>query len=279
MAASNQIQPVNSLDDPRIAAYRNLKDHELDRLGQRFIAEGELVVRRLLASRFAPCVESLLLAAAQLEKIAPLIPAGVPAYVAGADVVNRIVGFRFHSGVMACGVRPLLPTLVEQAERWPADVTLVVLPETTSPANLGSLLRACCAFGATGVLLGPNCCDPFYRQAIRVSMGAAFTIPLLGSDDLAGDLRWLGEHGIQRIATVLDERAEPLPAARRPQRIALLFGNEAQGLRPDILKLCDRRVTIPMQLGADSLNVASAAAVVLYHFMGSLGQVSNRPLW
>jgi tRNA G18 (ribose-2'-O)-methylase SpoU len=268
---SGQTVPVQSLDDPRIAAYRNLKDHQLDRAGRRFIAEGELVVRRLLTSRLAGCVESLLVAEDRVAAIAPLAPP-VTIFAAPRELLSRIVGFQFHSGVMACGVRPAMPALAELARGWAGEVTLVVLPETTSTSNLGSLLRISAAFGATAVLLGPRTCDPFYRQSIRVSMGAVFHLPLARSSDLVADLRALRDNwGVQLVASVLDESAEPLTAVRRSARTALLFGNEAQGLRSDVLAECDRRVTIPMRLGTDSLNVAVAAGVFLYHFTFNLG--------
>jgi tRNA G18 (ribose-2'-O)-methylase SpoU len=132
---------------------------------------------------------------------------------------------------------------------------------------MGALIRISAAFGADALVLGERCCDPFWRQSIRVSMGTIFRLPLVQSQDLAGDLaRLRGEWGVQLIASVLDDDAEPLAAVVRPQRLGLLLGNEAQGLAERWIRLCDRSVTIPMQLGTDSLNVAVAAAVFLYHF-------------
>jgi tRNA G18 (ribose-2'-O)-methylase SpoU len=117
------------------------------------------------------------------------------------------------------------------------------------------------------MILGERSCDPFYRQSIRVSMGTVFSLNLLQSQDLLRDLRLMKKQwGIELIATVLDESAQPLAETRRSERVGLLFGNEAQGLPNEILAECDRRVTIPMKLGTDSLNVAIAAAVTLYHF-------------
>ena len=71
---------------------------------------------------------------------------------------------------------------------------------------------------------------------------------------------------LQWFGSVLDPGAQPLENAARCDRIALLFGGEAQGLPPEIVQACDRRVTIPMKLGTDSLNVAVAAGICLYHF-------------
>ena len=105
------------------------------------------------------------------------------------------------------------------------------------------------------------------QGSIRVSMGTIFSMPLVRSANLLRDLKELGERwGVERIATVLSDGAEPLARAGRPARIALLFGNEAQGLDEKLVGACDRRVTIPMKLGTDSLNVSIAAALFLYHF-------------
>ena len=264
-AAEANISPITSLDDPRVACYRNLKDRELAREGGRFIAEGELVVRRLLASDYP--VESVLLAAQHVDEIAPLVPREVPIYVAPAAVVSGIIGFRFHAGIIACGRRKPPPALDDLAAAWSGPVTLVVLPEVANTDNLGALLRISSAFGATAVILGPQCCDPFYRRSIRVSMGTVFNLPLVRAADLAADLHRLRETWqVQLAAAVLDDRAEPLAQAARPERLALIFGNEAQGVAPKHLALCDRKITIPMKLGTDSLNVALAAGIFLYHF-------------
>jgi tRNA G18 (ribose-2'-O)-methylase SpoU len=261
------IVPIDTLDDPRVAPYRNLKDRELARSGDLFIAEGEQVVRRLLTSDYP--TESLLLARRRAEQVAPLAPPGVPLYVVDDALVHQIGGFKFHSGVLAVGRRkPAEPldALLSRVARKPR-LTLVVLPDIANTDNMGALVRISAAFGADALVVGQHCCDPFWRQSVRVSMGTVFSLPLVRSSDLPGDLRGLRERrGFELAAAVVGEGAEALERAGRADRLALLFGNEAQGLSPEYLAACDRRVTIPMQLGTDSLNVAVAAAVFLYHF-------------
>jgi tRNA G18 (ribose-2'-O)-methylase SpoU len=262
---NRHIIPIDSPDDPRIADYRLLKERELAEGGGKFIAEGELVSRRLLESDYP--VESVLLAEQHVERIAPLVGPGAAIYAAPAGAVEAIIGYKFHSGVLACGRRKPPAALDDLAAAWPEDVTLVILPEVTKLDNLGSLLRVSGAFGAGAVILGPRCCDPFYRKALRVSMGAAFSLSLYRSADLAGDLVRLRQRwSVELVATVLDEDAQPLDEVRRVRRVGLLLGNEGFGLRPGEVELCDRKVRIPMKLGTDSLNVAAAAAVFLYHF-------------
>jgi tRNA G18 (ribose-2'-O)-methylase SpoU len=133
--------------------------------------------------------------------------------------------------------------------------------------NLGGLVRLSAGFGADAMILGERSHDPFWRQSVRVSMGTIFTLPIVQSENLLGDLlRLKSEWGIELIATVLDANAQPLAASRRKKRTALLFGGEAQGLDAEVVRACDRRVTIPMHHGTDSLNVAVAAGICLYHF-------------
>jgi tRNA G18 (ribose-2'-O)-methylase SpoU len=255
-------QGIASLDDPRVAAYRNLKDRELAREGGRFIAEGEYVVRRLLASDFP--TESVLLSERRVEEIAPLAPPDVPVYVASDEVMHQVIGFKFHSGVIACGRRKSNPSLEKVLDRF-GPVTLMILPETANAENLGALVRIAAGFGANGLVLGERSCDPFWRQSIRVSMGTVFTLPIVRSEDLRRDLvRLREEFGLELMATVLDADAEPLGEVRRGERIGVLFGNEAQGLGRVWVEVCDRRITIPMKLGTDSLNVAVAAGVVMW---------------
>lgn len=264
--ASQTLIPVESLADERIAAYVNLKERELAREGGRFIAEGEMVVRRLLDSDYP--IESMLLADRRVEEIAPLAPAGVPIYVGSAAMVNQIVGFKFHSGVMACGVRKPRLTIEQVAASWAEKpVVLTVLPEIANTENMGALIRISAAFGANAMILGEHSCDPYYRQSIRVSMGTIFSMPIVQCQNLIADLQMLRERWqVQLVGTVLDETAEVLAQAKASPRMGILFGGEAQGLRPEEVAICDRRVTIPMQMGTDSLNVSVAAAVILYHF-------------
>jgi tRNA G18 (ribose-2'-O)-methylase SpoU len=267
MPDSPQIIRINSLDDPRVFHYRNLKERELARLGGRFIAEGEWVVRRLLESPYR--TESVLVIERKAAAIAQAVPAGIPVYVTTPAVMEQIVGFDFHSGVMAVGLRGDSPTVDDVMASAPdrQRATLVVCPQIEKTDNLGAIIRVAAAFGATAMLLGEKCCDPFHRQSVRVSMGAVLKVPIVRSTDLMSDLRRLRQaHGVELIATVLDESAQPLESAGRSGPIALLFGNEGYGLSEEVIAACNRRVRIAMGRGTDSLNVAVAGAVFLYHF-------------
>jgi tRNA G18 (ribose-2'-O)-methylase SpoU len=212
-------------------------------------------------------VESVLVAQRREQEISPLVREGAALYVVPDPLVHQIVGFKFHSGAIACGRRRPRQTLEDAMNRLSSRATLIICPEIANTENLGGLMRIAAGFGADAFVLGERSCDPFYRQSIRVSMGTVFSLNLYQSPHLLSDLKLMRERWqIERIATVLEEDSEPLNRAGRGDRIALLFGNEAQGLSRKMIDACDRKVTIPMKLGTDSLNVAISAAVCLYHF-------------
>ncbi len=255
---------IDDLDDPRLAPYRNLKDRELGRMGGRFIAESEFVVRRLLASVIP--VESVVVAERKAAAIAAAVPPGVPVYAVPDRLLNEVVGFKFHTGVMAVGVRPTPPAVADVVPAAGRPSTIVVLPDLNNFENLGAIVRTAVGFGVDAVVLGERSCDPFFRMSVRVSVGAIFNVPIVRPPLLADALAELKGHGYECVGTVLDDAAEPLQTATRGDRLAILFGNEAVGLSAAERAACDRLVTLPMRRGTDSLNVAAAAAVFLYHF-------------
>lgn len=258
---------IDDPSDPRLDPYRNLRDRVLRQQGGRFIAESDKVVRRLLESPVE--VESLLLQADRADAFSPWIDGDRPAYIVSPDVMTRIAGFSIHTGVLAIGLRPpgaSLDQLIEAAGDGP--ITLLIASQLKEAVNLGSLMRSAAALGATALLLGPRCCDPWYRRAIRVSMGAVFRLPVLTSDDLAADMRRLVErHHVALHAAVLSDAARPLHAVRtRPPRVGIALGHEVRGLDAELVELCQHQLTLPMVNQTDSLNVAVSGAVLLHHF-------------
>ena len=152
-----------------------------------------------------------------------------------------------------------------------ADALLAAAPERAlvlaalgigNHDNMGGLFRNAAAFGADAVLLGATSCDPFYRKAIRVSVGAVLSMPSarLAEDAALPDL--LRAHGFPPLA-LTPEGGAPLRGLARPARAALIVGAEGPGLPPALLNRCER-VSIPMAGGFDSLNVATAAALALH---------------
>jgi tRNA G18 (ribose-2'-O)-methylase SpoU len=256
--------PINDLDDPRIAIYRHLKTTNQTRRVDQFVVEGQTLLMRLVASPFP--LASVLATERFEARVAPLVPAAVPLYVLPHGLIRGLVGFSFHRGVLACAHRRAGPSLDEIVCCTSSQATLVVCPRLDNPENLGAIIRLGDTFGVKGILVGGRCPDPLSRRVLRVSMGGALRLPVLGSDDLERDLDRLGsEFGFELIAAVADPGTEPLDTVRCAGRFALLLGSEAEGLAAHWLARCARRITIPMRSGSDSLNVAVAAGILLYY--------------
>ncbi|HVF75569.1 MAG TPA: RNA methyltransferase [Acidimicrobiales bacterium] len=241
--------PVDNPEDERLAVYTGLTDGELRRRGDAFVAEGVLVIRRLLESRFP--VRSLLATPNRLDPAWAALD--VPVYVASQEVMNQVAGFDIHRGALAAGARVPLPpaaSLLDGARR------VAVLEGINDTENMGALFRNAAAFGLDAVLLTADCCDPLYRRAVRVSMGNVLHVPFTVVDGL-DDLR-----GFTTVALTPAADAEPLGPVPGP--VAFLVGAEGSGLRAETLAAADRRMRIPMAPGVDSLNVATAAAIAFY---------------
>ncbi|HEY2902291.1 MAG TPA: RNA methyltransferase [Polyangia bacterium] len=258
---------ISDVDDPRLSDYRHLKERHLSALGGRFIAESERVVRRLLDSGLR--VHSVLVTPVRAASLADELAVWIgrhepiPIYMVAQDLMNDIAGFHVHRGCLAVGERPTTAVVP------PGARTVVVLEDLVDVENLGAIVRNAAALGTDAICLSPACADPFYRQAIRVSLGGVFFLPLIRFSSWPGDLLALRTAGFTLVAATPRPGATPLADFRRPDRLALLLGSEGPGLSEVVLSLADHRVAIPMAPAADSLNVATAGAVLLYQLRAS----------
>jgi len=262
------VERIEGASDPRVAAWRDVRDGELLRARGLFVAEGRLVVRRVLEEeRYR--VHSLLVNDAALSDLSsPLasIADDVPILVCSARDLAGIAGYHVHRGCLALVHRPPPVPIDEIVAR---AQTLVVLEGMSNADNVGGVFRNAAAFGAGGVLLSPTCCDPLYRKAIRTSMGAALRVPFAraADDDWPGVLLRVRAAGFAIVALTPREPSETLDAfaARpRPARVALVAGTEGAGLTPAVESTADYRVRIPISGDVDSLNVAVATGIALY---------------
>lgn len=262
---------VAAVDDPRLDDFRIVSDPALMRDRGLFVAEGRRAVERLLASRFR--ARSLLVIDGALEGLAPALAAcgderRPDVYVADAAQLRLVTGFRFHRGCLALGERPRPGTQGAGLPRAAPGRPLVVLEGVSDPDNVGSIFRNAAAFGAAGVVLSPTCADPLYRKAIRTSMGTTLQLPFRVAGDWPGVLARVRDDGARVIALTPLEPATEIEAFVRRGRgsaagLALLLGNEGDGVSRDALDLCDERVRIDIEPAVDSLNVAHAAAIAL----------------
>lgn len=256
---------IASLNDPQIGPYRQLKATNVTRDRRLFVVEGAKLVERLVESGYA--VESVLATDRKADVVAGIVPESVPFYIVPHALVDVLVGFNFHQGVLACGVRRAPPAIEQVLGDAGATATLLACPRLDNPENLGAILRLADVFGVAAVLVGPGCPDPLSRRVLRVSMGMALRVPTLVAEDVPGELaRWRREFGVGVVAAVSGPDAVPFDSFRRPARLALVLGREAPGVDAAVLAACDGAVTIPMRPGAESLNVAVAAGILLYHF-------------
>lgn len=256
--------PITNPQDPRIAAYRDIRERDLVGRQGRFVAEGEVVLRHLLGARSRFECESVLVAENRFGGLADVLAdATAPVFRADQAVMDSIAGFPIHRGILAIGRKgdgdASAAILADPREH---DIALGLVG-IGNHDNMGGLFRAAAGFGARGVLLDETCCDPLYRKAIRVSVGAALITPFARAGDGEGVVEAFEADGFQPIA-LTPGADEPLGAVRRTGPVALIVGAEGPGLPEAVMRRC-RRVAIPMAEGFDSLNVATAAAIALHH--------------
>ena len=256
---------VDDPSDPRIGAYRDIRERDLVGREGLFVAEGEVVIRILISRSIHPPV-SLLVAekrvAGLAETLGPL-PPDVPLYSASQSVMDAIAGFPVHRGILALGRRAPQRQAAALLAGLPAKTLVVVLFAIANHDNMGGIFRNAAAFGADAVILDSDCCDPLYRKAIRVSVGVALTVPfarLARGEDAVALLR---SHGFATLA-LTPRGATPLHALQPRDRVAVLLGAEGPGLPDSILRQAET-VAIPMAGEMDSLNVATASGIVLHH--------------
>lgn len=258
---------IDDPHDPRIAGFRDIRERDLTGRQGLFIAEGGVVLNVLLSGRSLCRPRSLLLDRKRLEGLGGLlarVPADTPVHVAEQPVLDAVAGFHLHRGILALGEKPPSRDLATSlAERSP-EAVVVVACGIGNHDNMGGLFRNAAAFGAEAVLLDDRCCDPFYRKAIRVSVGAVLRTPMVTSLGAVGMIEGLKCAGFEVIA-LTPGGSEVLDRMPRGGRVAIVLGPEGPGLAPEVLARC-RPVAIPMSGGFDSLNVAVASGIALHHF-------------
>lgn len=261
-----QVERITTLDDPRLSDYRGLTDVALRRLaepaGGLYIAESAKVIARALAAGHRP--RSVLVQEQWLSDIEPLVGEhNIPVFVGDATLLESLTGFNLHRGALASMHRPELP---EVAAVLAGAHRVVVIEDVVDHTNVGAIFRSVAGLGADAVLVTPRCADPLYRRSVRVSMGTVLQIPWTRIAEWPTGADQLHAAGFHIVSLALADDAVSLDefAARAPERVAIVVGTEGDGLSRAALEASDTVVTIPMDHGVDSLNVASASAVALY---------------
>lgn len=256
-------ESIEHLDDPRVASYAHVGDHTWLRAHGLFVAEGRLVVERLVEERrFA--VESLLLTpAAHVSLGAALTSLSAPIYLCSQQVLNTLTGVDFHRGCLALAHRgdPLVPI-----DSLAGSRLIIALEGMANPDNIGGIFRNALALGADGVILDQTTGDPLYRKAIRTSMGATLRVPFARMDNWPAGLAQFREAGFTIVAlTPATDAADinALAGSRGPGPLMLLAGHEGHGLTEAAISASDVRCRIPVEPRSDSLNVAVAVGIAL----------------
>lgn len=260
------MQKIQDVSDQRLMAYRSLKGKELERSGI-FIAEGDKVVRAMADSgcRVASCLAAEGAIDRYKDLLSIMAKRGASIYVAPDEIIENIIGFRFHKGIMAIGHCPERLTASDVLEGCKRPLFLVALDAINDPQNVGLIVRNAAAFGAGALMVDQATYDPYYRKAVRVSMGAIFRLPVCYEKDLVFSLKGLKKkYGVRIIAATPGKGAKDIGKVKLSGNVCLVFGNEDKGISRRMLDIADAKVRIPISGSVDSLNVASASAVCLY---------------
>ncbi|MDP2929360.1 MAG: RNA methyltransferase [Candidatus Omnitrophota bacterium] len=252
--------------DPRLAAYNSLKGKSLERDGI-FIAEGEKVIKSMVESgcRIASSLTARGVITRYGSLLAIMAKRGALVYVAADKLIEEIIGFRFHKGIMAVGHCPKKLTVSAALKGPKRPLFIVALNAVNDPQNVGLIARNAAAFGVQALIVDHATYDPYYRKAVRVSMGAIFRLPVCYEEDLAPSLIQLKKrHNTRIIAATPGRGTSDISKVELSGTICFVFGNEDKGISSRVLSIADAKVRIPISKNVDSLNVASASAVCLY---------------
>jgi tRNA G18 (ribose-2'-O)-methylase SpoU len=260
------ITDVASIEHPYFEPYRTLKrplEHQKDGI---FVAEGEKVVRRLLESPHR--IISILLTREWFALYRPLLEArseSISVHIAKKELIETIVGFQLHKGIMAVARIPERTTLENVISKMERPLFFVAADGIMNSENLGVIVRNCASFGVSALLIGETSCDPYLRRAVRNSMGNVFSLPIIYFSDIANELREVrSRYGVTIIAAHPRETSRSIDAIDFSDNCCIVLGSEGHGISERVLAACDTEAAIPMTMGVDSLNVASASAVIMY---------------
>lgn len=292
---------ITDFGAPELDVYARLTENQLINRHEpekgMFIAESPKVIERALDAGYMPV--SILTEKRHIEGEGQKILARcgeIPVYTAEFDVLTKLTGFQLTRGMLCAMYRQPLPSVQSVCK---GAKRIAVLENVVNPTNVGAIFRSAAALGMDAVLLTTGCSNPFYRRAIRVSMGTVFQVPwtylgeetkpetvrkpeseeekepgtgiewnleLEGKADSGNWQKQLRELGFHTVAMALKEDSLSIddPKLMNADKLAIVLGTEGDGLAPETIAACDDTVCIPMAHGVDSLNVAAASAVAFW---------------
>ncbi|MBO4462501.1 MAG: RNA methyltransferase [Lachnospiraceae bacterium] len=266
------------INDKRLEPYFSLSEtqlyHYFEPEAGVFIAESAKVIKRSLDAGYEPVgflVEQEIIedndksaSDAEICAILSEYPNTV-IYAIPRDIMSRVPGYAVTRGLLCCLRRKAMPTMEELCNN---RNRIVVLESVDNPTNVGAIFRSAAALFMDALLLTPDCADPLYRRAARVSMGTVFQIPYtyIESDSPMHYVDRLHELGYKVAAMALSDNSISIDDARLKEceKLVVLMGSEGDGLSAKTIEKADYVVKIPMAEGIDSLNVSAAAAVAFF---------------
>lgn len=274
-----EIKEIADLTLPELDPYTHLNENQLKHYYEPergiFIGESHTVIERALLAGYEPLsvlLERRFLATegAEILRLCGERQETVPVYVSELEVLSRLTGYHLTRGILCAFRRKVLPS-VEEVCRGASRIA--VLENIENPTNVGAIIRSAAALDMDAVLLTPECADPLYRRAIRVSVGTVFQVPwtYIGVPAWQGTwpeegMDYLNRLGFRTAAMALRHDTVEIddPELLREEKLAIVLGNEGDGLTEQTIAACDYTVKIPMSHGVDSLNVAAASAVAFW---------------
>lgn len=262
------IHHITTLSHPELEPYRTLRRPEEHLRQGIFVAESGKVVARLLASSLRPM--SMLMSDDWYQQFLQAIeshPSPIKIFIGEKSLLESIVGHRLHQSIMAVAKIPGKITSSDMIRSIPENALYVMADGITNSENMGVIVRNCVCFNADALLVLPSSCDPYLRRSVRNSMGNIFQLPIVYLDDNETDIGRIRTAGIRIYAAHPQPDSMPIGSVRFTARTCIVVGAEGNGISAPVLEQCDETVTIPMKEGVDSLNVASATAVMLWEAM------------
>lgn len=247
------MEHLTSLKNPKVQSWRSLKDRKGRKETGCFLVEGRKMVEEALRSAFP--VEAVLADESRLDEL--YLPGNVPVYALPEHVLAAVCDTKTPQGVAA---------VVRMTNSASLGSRLVALDGVQDPGNVGTIIRTADAAGLDGVLLSAQCADAFSPKVLRATMGSVFRMGIRVTEDLPGELTRLRREGFSVLSSQLDgtpfyER-EPVG-----ERFCLVIGSEGNGVTPEVQQVATHRVKLPMRGGAESLNAAVAAGIMMYELM------------
>lgn len=259
------VKTIDTFDHPSLTPYKTMKMQRDHFSAGIFVAEGEKIVRRLIATDYT--ILSVLLPGKWLDEFKAMLeprPELIEVFVAEKEVLERLTGFSMYQGILAVAKIPEPASLEWVMKNTTSPRLLIATDGINNSENMGIIVRNAAAFGAQAILVGETSSSPWMRRAVRTSMGAIFKLPVVECKCLAYTLRVLNTAGVLTVAAHPHSPENVLPKAELTSDVCIVFGSEGEGISKDVLDACAKQVTVPMANDVDSLNVGSASAVFLY---------------